>query len=351
MKFVNYQYLLFLFLIPVLFFIGISGIKNFIKRRNQIINSGNFVKLGLENNTGEKFLSVFLWLAIITMTVIGLSRPIGGEIFTETEDNGKDIVIALDISDSMKARDVTLSGSYSEFGVRDDLKDLSRLEAAKKVIKGFVRNLEGDKVSLIAFADSAFPLFPMSNDYETFYSYLANVDYSYINEGGTDISNALNVAEKRFFNKEKSKIIVIVSDGEEQNDKAIEKTKDLYKKGIKIITIGIGSRQGSKIYLGKSIYDENLYKTYLGQDVITKLNDQVLKDIAKQSDGKYLELGNENISDNISNFINNQKQNNTVSTKKIKVYDELFQGFTLIALLLIICEIAFKRLSFLHKNT
>lgn len=343
MIFVNPQYFFLLLLIPVFLYLGLKAINNYKSRRLKIINKVNFNKIGLKDNINEKYLSTYLWLAIILLTIFSLARPTGVEIFSETEDEGRDIVVAIDISDSMKATDATISESYSELTIRENSTNISRLSAAKKVIKGFVRNLPGDRVSLIAFSDTAFPLSALSTDYDSFYSFLSNVDSSYINEGGTDIYNALEVSEKRFFNKDNAKFIVIVSDGEEHNNKAVEKAKDLFKKNIKVISIGIGSKAGSKIYLGRDVYDQPMYKTYMGDDIITRLNDGVLKDIAKESAGRYFELGNSNISANISNFIEQTKSFST-STKKIPQYEELYQIFVFIVILLIMAEFFIKKL-------
>ncbi len=341
MKFIYQYYLLLILIIPILLYLGLSSLKDLQKRKSKLINNSNFNKLGLKININSRKFSIYIWLTLILISIVALARPISGEIFKDSIDDNKDIVIALDISDSMKAMDMSLSGSYSDYTLQNDLRNLSRLSSAKKVIKGFVQSLSGDKVSLVAFSDSAFPLSPLSNDYESFNSYLSNLDYSYINEGGTDIYNALAVSEKRFFNKNKTKIIVIVSDGEEQNNKAIEKAKELEKKNIKIISIGIGSREGSKIYLGKNVYGQPMYKTYMGEDIITKLNDKVLKEIANKSKGKYFELGSENISDNVVNTINsykNSENSQVMNTQKIPQYNEIFQIFVFIAILLMILE-------------
>jgi Ca-activated chloride channel family protein len=349
MSFVNPEYLFLLFFIPILFFIGLLGFKKFIERKRKIINISNFKKMSLEDNDNEKFLSKILWLIVISLIIISIARPISGEVFDDIEDNAKDIVFALDISDSMKARDVNLSGSYSEFSITDNMKNLSRLEAAKKVIKGIVKGLNGDRVSLIAFSDTSFPLSPLSNDYDSFYSYLNDLDYSYLNEGGTSINNALEVSEKRFINKESTKIIIIISDGEEQNDKALTKSIELKKKDIKVISIGIGSREGSKILLGKDSNDEELYKTYLGQDVITKLNSELLKNISKKTNGKFFELGNENISQTIINNINKYKSN-VNKIDKIRTYRDIYQVFVIIALLILIFELLIKKIKLTIKN-
>lgn len=349
MSFKNPEYLLLLFILPLLAYISFLGIKNFLYAKNILINTTNFKKIGLTTNLNEKYLSIFIWLLSIGLIVFSLAGPIGGEIYNEIEDTGKDIVIALDVSDSMRARDVTISGSYSDLAIREDLSDLSRFDASKKVIKGLIKNLKGDRVSLVAFSETAFPLSPLGNDYDSFISYLNSLDYSYLNEGGTNIDQALEISEKRFINKDKNKLIILISDGEEHNNKAIERAKHLSEKNIKIITIGIGSKEGSKILLGNDIYDEPQYKTYLGQEVITKLNDSLLKDISKITGGIYFQLGNENISPYITNFIDKDKSPSN-SKEKIKTYNEYYQVFTLIALILIFLEILIKKAKKASQN-
>lgn len=339
----NPEYLVLILIIPILLYISYLGIKKYKVSRDLLISKSNLKKIGININLDEKYLSILIWLLSITLTIFALSGPIGGEIYNEIEDSGKDIVIALDISDSMKARDMDISGSYSDLAVRDDLNDISRFDAAKRVIKGIIKNLKGDRVSLVAFSETAFPLSPLSNDYQSFNSYLNGIDYSYTNEGGTNINDALNVSEKRFINKEKSKIIILLSDGEEHNNKAIESAKSLKEKGIRIISIGIGSKEGSKIMLGQDMYGSEQFKTYLGQEVVTKLNDEVLKELSKITNGIYFQLGNENISSQITDFINKDKSNSFFK-EKIKTYDEYYQLFIIITLGLIFAEIVLIKL-------
>ncbi|MBC7475950.1 MAG: VWA domain-containing protein, partial [Candidatus Sericytochromatia bacterium] len=340
MKFYNPYYFYLLPLLVVLYFIGITGIKDYIKRKHLFINTIASKKLDIKDNTKKKYTSIILWLIIIFFLIIALARPQGKVTSSNIEESSNDIVIAFDISDSMKTTDANISGSYSDNAEIGDLNNLSRFEASKKIIKGFVKTLSNERISLVIFSDIAIPLFPLSNDYQDFNSYLNNLDFSYSSGGGTDIGNAIEISEKRFYEKNKSsaKIIILISDGEEQNKNAVEIAKKAKENNVIIYTIGVGSKKGSKIFLGRDPYGEPFYKTYLGQDVISQLNDKLLIDIAKITGGKYFEIKNEDISEQLFDSIEKIKSNN-VRTKSNIQYEEFFQIFILLAIILIMFEI------------
>ncbi len=347
MSFTNY-YFLFLFpFIIILFFIGIKGIFDYEERKNKFASIHLFDKLRLKDKSLQQKVSLIIWLVIFSLTIISLARPLGQQVNKEIEETGRDIVIAFDISDSMRANDLNLSASYAESVQVADITGITRFDGAKKIIKKIVENLNSDRVALVAFSDYAFSLAPLTNDYEIFSSFLDNLDFSFSNNGSTNIGEAIEVSAKRFNknNKDEAKIILLISDGEDQNRDLIEKAKQAKEKGIIIYTIGIGSNEGSKIPLGKDIYGNEVFKTYLGDNVITKLNDKALKEISALTGGKYFQV-DDNLTNYVINEINRIKSSNYKSTKKPQ-YQELFQFFILLIFILLIIEsllpLIFKR--------
>jgi Ca-activated chloride channel family protein len=341
MRFYSPLYLILLPLVIVLYIVGRQGIKSFLDRRDRYINRESFLKLKLADNTPELNTSLFLSVLIFFLIIISLARPLGPARNKEFESSGRDIVIALDISDSMKANDVNLSGSYAESIQAGGLFGISRFEGAKKIIRNFVRQLENDRVSLVAFSGSAFPLSPLTNDYDIFLSFLNNLDFSYSESGSTNIGEAIEVAARRFKSGEKSdtKILIIISDGEDQNQGTIQKAMDAKRKNIIINTIGIGSVKGSRILIGKDFYGNEIYKKYQGQDVITSLNDKALKEIAEATGGKYFQVNDQDISRELYNQVRKVKPNNFKRVNTVE-YQELFQLFLFAGIFLLTIETA-----------
>jgi Ca-activated chloride channel family protein len=342
MKFYQAFFLYFIPLIILLFWLAKVELKKLLIRKESFISEivlNKIIHKNLNQTTLKNNFSIILLLLVITSILIALARPLGKEISTEIEEKGRDIVIALDISDSMLAKDVTLSGSYSQDFSKADLVNISRFEAGKKIIKGLLKELETDRVSLVVFSDGAFTLLPLSNDYDLFNSILDNIDFNYTSGGGTDLGEAIKISMKRFskMEKEDSKTILLLSDGEEQNQNSIKEAETAKKAGAKIITIGLGTTEGSKIPLGKDFYGKESYKTYMGEEVISKLNDKNLKEIAKKTGSYYFEVNNDNISEKLHNLIQEAKEKSYKTTKNTQ-YQEFFQIFILIALLLFFIE-------------
>jgi Ca-activated chloride channel family protein len=262
-----------------------------------------------------KFSLLMLSLALL---IIALARP---QFATETKVNANEsseIIIALDISNSMLAKSQN--------------SDFTRLKLAKNAISNLIGNLQNEKVGLVVFAGQAVMQIPITNDYSAFKLILNSINPSYLTAQGTAIADAISISCDAFTpEKNNQRTIIIISDGEDHEgdiEKAIQKAK---QNGIKIYTVGIGSPRGNSIIVnGEPLRDKQ------GNIVISKLNETVLRQIAKETDGQYI------------NFSNNSKalkeiydkMNNADADGKTKVakYDEKYHYFVLPALLLIILE-------------
>jgi len=209
----------------------------------------------------------------IICLVLALAGPQWGYQWIEVKNRGLEIIFALDTSKSMLATDVKPS----------------RLERSKLAIKDFLNQLSGDKVGLIAFSGSSFLQCPLTLDYGAFGIALDSLNTESIPRGGTALGEALNTAEKAFKSGSSgSKILVLITDGENHEGNPVETAKKLASQGVHLYTIGIGSSQGEII----SIQDAQGNSTYLkdaeGNLVKSVLNEQLLRKIAKTGKGAYL---------------------------------------------------------------
>lgn len=336
MIFYNSYFLYLLVIIPILIFFVETSIKAFNSKKTKLIKLEALKKLNINNNINISRPKKYLYLTAIVFFILALARPQGKEIEKEIEERNAQFVIALDISDSMKANDVK-----SE---EENIK-ISRFEASKNFIRQLISELHGEKVSIVIFSEKAFTALPLTNDYEVITAYLNNLTYEYLPSGGTSIADAIKVSEKRFKNenKEQKNLLFILSDGEELTSESSKIFDSLSNKKLIIDTIGVGSKKGSKIIIGKDLSGSPIYKQYANEDVITKLNDELLKLLAQKTGGIYSDLTNK-LPDEIVTQI---KKLDLSYNKKSKSSEnqELFQIYLLIAFILILFEkYKFKKL-------
>jgi len=319
-----FLFIAFLFLIPYFFRLT----NNYEKRQQKIISFEAGKKLNILAKTKTKYVNLFLRLLTIFFTIIALARPLNDGEGEKKSFSQRDLVFLLDISESMKAEDV---------GVANETK-VARLIAGKKLIREITENFKNERVSLVAFAGEALPILPLTSDYDIFNSFLENIDYSYGVKGGTNINEAIKTGIKRFEAEEKKegKVIFIFSDGENQEKNDEETIKQLKQEKITVFSIGTGTKEGAKIPLGKDFNGKKRYKTYLGKEIITKLEEKELKKVAEKTGGKYFYLNEKDLGKKIRKFL---KQ---VKGKKIaekSYYHELFPVFILFALILFLSEL------------
>lgn len=216
-----------------------------------------------------------LWLCAWAFAVVGLANPQVGTKLEEVKREGIDVVIALDLSNSMLSEDIRPS----------------RLESAKNEIMKFVNGLKGDRVGLVAFAGTALTHCPLTTDYGAVKLLIRVMDTNMIPEQGTAIADAIKQAQVSLKSEEtKSKVLVIITDGEDQEEEAVEAAKAAAtENGLRIYTIGLGTPAGAPI----PIKDENgrpagFKKSKSGEIIVTRLNEGLLERIADAGDGKYL---------------------------------------------------------------
>jgi len=255
----------------------------------------------------------------ITFMIIMLARPQEASQIGEEKRSGIETVIAIDISNSMLAQDVTPS----------------RLDRAKMLVESLVENFSDDKIGLIVFAGDAFVQLPITSDYVSAKMFLNSIDPSMIVNQGTDIAAAINLAAHSFTQEEHvGKAIIVITDGEDHEGGVLEAAKDAHDNGMNIFMLGIGSSKGAPIpnkESGGYMLDRS------GETVLSKLNENMCKEIAQAGGGVYIHVDNTSgaqriLDDELDKL---EKSDSTVYSN----YAEQFQTFGVIALLLIIIEI------------
>ncbi|MFC2080511.1 VWA domain-containing protein, partial [Bacteroidota bacterium] len=235
----------------------------------------------------EASISAYRWKIVLTvigfiLLIIGASGPRIGSKLKEVEQKGREVIIALDVSNSMLAEDVKPS----------------RIERAKQMISRMVDEMDNDKIGLIVFAGDAYTQIPITDDYPSVKMFLSTTGPDMISKQGTAIGSAIDLAVRSFPTDEsviengqtlKNKAIVIITDGENHEDDAIAAAKAAYEKGIKIFTIGLGDPDGVPIPVSPGSYAKRRNKD--GSVVVSKLNERLLIDIAREGDGAYIPVG------------------------------------------------------------
>lgn len=314
------DWLLLLLIVPLLFvFYGI-----YLRRRRR-----NIARFGDEQmvqqlmpkvSTAKGWLKVSLLAAAWFFFVIGLCRPQLGARVKEHETNGVEVMIALDVSNSMLAED------YSP----------NRLERSKLAISRLVDKLQGDRIGLIVFAGQAFTQLPITADYVSAKIFLNSINTESVPIQGTALADAITSAARSFSSQsDRSRAIVVITDGEDHEGDVLEAAKDVAQAGIRIYTIGVGSPQGKPIPMnGELMKDSN------GEIVVSRLDEDILQQIASVSDGKYVragasEFGLNPVIDDIRQ-IDKQRFNSVV----FEDFNEQYMYFFAIALFFLLLEFA-----------
>ena len=210
----------------------------------------------------------------ILFLVIALVNLKAGTKIETVKREGVDIVFAVDISKSMLAEDIAPS----------------RLEKAQQLVTQIINNLASDRIGLIAYAGSAVPQLPITTDYSSAKMFLQSMNTDLVSSQGTAISEAIQLAESYYTeDSEASKVLVIISDGEDHEGESMDYAEAAAEKGIRIITIGVGTQKGGTIPIKRNGIVREFKKDNDGKTVITKLNSETLEEIASTGNGTYID--------------------------------------------------------------
>lgn len=323
-KFANPEFFYLYWLVPILilFFIGIFRYK---KRLLIKLGDEELVQDLTANVSRKKQRwKVVLIIAIFSILVFSLANPQIGTRLEEVKRTGVDIFIAIDVSKSMLAEDITPN----------------RLDKAKHEIANFIEKLQGDRIGLIAFSGLAFVQCPLTLDYGAAKLFLNDIEVGSVPQPGTAISEAIKTAMRSFTSRElKYKVLVLITDGEDHEEDPIEVAKEATKEGIIIYTVGMGSPQGAPIpEFDKYGQQVGYKKDKDGQIVTSKLDVLTLEKIAFETGGKfYVSTTGEVELDKILDEVNKMEKKELAS-RKFTQFEDRFQIFLFFVLALLIFE-------------
>lgn len=273
----NPKYFYLLALIPILVVLFLFNLVWKRKKQAQFSDLELFKKLSPEKSTFKPVLKIVVLSLAFACLVIALVNPKMGTKMETVKRQGIDIVFALDISKSMLAEDIAPN----------------RLEKTKQLVSQIINELGNDRVGIVGYAGSAYPVLPMTTDYGIAKMYLQSMNTDMVSSQGTAINDALKLSVDYFDIKETSKLIILVSDGEDHGvgaDEAIAMAKD---KNVRIFSIGMGTEKGAMIPIKDNRGNIISYKKdQNGDNVITKMYPETLKSISDKTKAKYINGSN-----------------------------------------------------------
>lgn len=276
-----------------------------------------------DTSTAKPVVKLILITIAFLFLVTGILNPQIGSKPIEVKREGADIMICLDVSNSMKAEDISPN----------------RLERAKQALEKLVDKLEGDRIGIIVFAGNAYVQLPITVDYAAAKLFLQNIDCDIVPTQGTVISSAIELAIESFGKDEgKNRAIIIITDGEGHEDDAITAAELAAEKNIYVHAIGVGSTDGTPIPIYKNNIVTGYKKDKDGTTVMTKLNENILEEISSAGKGAYIHAGEKNFGlDPILDEIN-KLEKKQFESKMYTDYDDKFYYFIAIALLFFVIE-------------
>lgn len=260
----------------------------------------------------------------ITALVLGVANPQIGSKYEEVKREGFELIIALDISNSMMAEDL----------------EPNRLERAKQAISKLIDQLKTDKIGIIVFAGQAYVQLPLTTDYAAAKLFLSTVTPDIVPAQGTAVGSAIDLAIKSFGEKQdKNRAIIIITDGENHEDDAIQQATTAVESGITVHTIGVGSPEGTPIPVYINGKKSGFRKDNQGNTVVTKLNETMLQQVAAAGKGVYIR-GN-NLSSGMKTLLDeiNKMEKKEFDSKMFTDYEDRFQYLLAAAVLFLLSEL------------
>ncbi len=317
--FAQTDFLLLLLLIPF-FFVAYALVRRARRKRVEKLGDPALVSALMPSASAAKgWVRLSLFSVAFFFFVLGLARPQIGAKLKEHKIKGAEIMICLDVSNSMLAED------YSP----------NRLERAKLAISRLVDKLSGDRIGLIVFAGEPFVQLPITTDYISAKMFMNTVSTESVPVQGTAVGEAINVAIRSFSaQSEKSRAIIVITDGENHEDDPVTAARQAAELGIRVFTIGVGSPEGKPIPV-----NGELLKDKEGNIVVTRLDESVLREIAEAGSGAYVRAGNSEFG--LQPIVDSIKKmdEEEFSSMVFEEFDEQYMYFFAIALVFLVLEI------------
>jgi len=319
------KYLILLLIVPILIvlFLLYQYWKN--TKQKRFAQSNLLQKLSPERSILKSTLKLIVLLLGISSLILALANPRIGTKIETVKREGIDIVFAIDVSKSMLAEDVAPN----------------RLEKSKQIVSQIIGTLGADRVGIVAYAASAFPLLPMTTDYGSAKMFLQQINTDMLSSQGTAISEAIFLASSYFDDPQTNKLLVLISDGEDHEQNITQALEQAKERKLKILTIGVGTEKGERIPIKINGATQGYMRDRNNDVVITKLNPKTLQEIAKNSDGNYV-LGNNSkqVSEHFKKIVDTIEKTQFES-QEVAEYDSKFQWFLALAFFFIALDILF----------
>ena len=319
-RFAHPEYLFLLLLIPILIVVFVyTGIQ---KRRNlkKFGNVDLIAQLMPNVSTIRPQVKFYMQIIAVFLLVIVIAQPQFGTKQETVKRKGIEVIIALDVSNSMMAQDI----------------QPSRLERAKQILSKLVDGMTNDKIGLIVFAGDAYTQLPITVDYVSAKMFLSSISPTLVPRQGTAIGSAIDLAIKSFGTKSKAgRAIIVITDGENHEDDAIGAAKLAVENDIAVHVIGIGKPDGAPIPVEGTM---SFRKDKEGNVVVSKLNEEMCKSVSIAGKGVYVRADNGNGALRIINKELDTLAKSDIKTSVFSDYNEQFQSFAILALLLLIID-------------
>lgn len=323
-RFENIIYIYALAIIPILIIWFIIVLKI---RKKAIAKFGDIQLLNMlmpDVSIARYKLKFIIFLISLVFIFVGLANPQVGSKLQQVKRNGVEVMIALDVSNSMLAKDIKPN----------------RLDRAKRAISNLIGKLNNDKIGIIVFAGDAFVQLPITTDYSSAKMFLSTINTGIVPVQGTAISKAIDLAMSSYSpNNDKNKALIIITDGENHDDDAIALAEEANKKGIIVNTIGMGLPDGGPIPISNKFGKTEYKKDKDGNVIVTKLDEQNLSQIAMAGGGTYIRASNNStglqpIYDKINKMDKTEFENQIYSD-----YEDRFQYFLAIGIFLLLIDL------------
>ena len=323
-RFANPDFLYLLLLLPVMILLYIINEIRKRRARKRLGDMKLVSSLMPELSDSRSIVKFILMLSAVLAGLIMLSRPQFGSKIEDVKKQGVEVIIALDVSNSMLSEDI----------------QPDRLTRAKQAISRLVDNLDNDKIGLIVFAGDAYIQMPITTDYVSAKMFLSSINTDIVPIQGTAIGKAIELGTRSFTPMaESSKALIVITDGENHEDDAVQAAQLATEKGIKVHTIGIGLPEGAPV----PVYNQDGQKIYKkdrdGNIVVSKLNEKMLRQIAAAGNGVYIRSTDSRVGLNTVFDEINKMEKQEMDVRIYSDYDERFQYIFGLALILLLADL------------
>lgn len=318
-----YFYLLIIIPVIVVLFLLVLVWKK--RTRKKFANTELLKRLTPNRSSNKGVIKLIVLIIGLALLIVGLVNPKIGTKLETVKREGVDIVFAVDVSKSMLAEDIAPN----------------RIEKAKRLVSEIINQLASDRIGIIAYAGQAYPQLPITTDYSAAKMFLQGMNTDMLTSQGTAIDQAIKLATTYYDDAEQTnRVLFIISDGEDHSEgSTLDAVEDAVDEGITIYTIGVGKEKGAPIPIKRNGILESLKKDGEGETVITKLNKEVLIDIASEGNGQYIDGSNTDAAVDIIKNELLQMDKKEFEAKQFAEYKDQFQWFIGAALLLLFLDI------------